>query len=184
MLDARFQFLEKAPAAAQSVEHLVGRADVLREDLEATGQDARQVDGAIGAPGRFEILGLLGASSCACEADRIDDTVTGVELTLQIGSGLAADRVQVAATVGGASVLAPVVVPDPPRPLFSDETVTVLFDEERVGESVRFRADALMGDELRGSGAVDVTLVRGELVPASLPLGAAAGRQASLRSPR
>ncbi len=124
-------------------------------------------------PRGLALVTLLGALAGCGTCDPLSDT-TRLRVTVVSGV-IEMNQVEVWVLQEGALVVAPQRVPDSAGPaLGSQESVTVVVDDELAGSSVRIRVDGLMAGAVVSSGAVDALPVLGELVEVQVAMGAPA----------
>jgi hypothetical protein len=120
------------------------------------------------------LLLLTSVWACGGTETTVNLNATGVDLTIRHTESAIMDQVRISVDFEGVRIYGPTFVPETPRLLGTVETLVVLLDEDRSGQTVRLDVAGYNNGLGLAEGATDVALLAQSLTPALIDLVVAA----------
>ncbi len=117
-------------------------------------------------------LALVFLSGAGCRDTVVETGLTGIDLTVQYGSGLELDQLYISGTLDGEPAFEPGTIPETARSLSdTEESLVILLPDDMGGMMITLRVDGLSGGEVKASEQADVAIQARKLVEVTINLG-------------
>ena len=119
-------------------------------------------------------LFVAGMWACGGTETTVNPNATGVDLTIRHTETAVVDQVRISVDLDAVRIYGPTFVPETPRALETVETLVILLDENRSGQTVRVAVAGYNDGTGLAEGATDVAILAQSLTPALVDLVVAA----------